>query len=284
MYNKKKKIEKRKILLICFLIFCIILGFIANIVSTDRNLTIFEKAIKDSVTSIQRIISYPIDLVIKITHENKEKNKMYNDYESLKKQLEESIQLSKENDELKKQLEEMKQLLNIDNSLNEYIVVNTTVINRDLSYWYDTITIDKGENDGIAIDMPVVIGNELVGKIIKTSSFTSTVRLLTANNSHDKISVKIKNDDEYIYGILNGYDKENDTYIIEGISQNVEIDIGSLVTTTGMGDIFPAGIEIGNISGVNTDNFDLANVLEMKSQINFNELNYVTVLKRNATL
>ena len=36
-----------------------------------------------------------------------------------------------------------------------------------------------------------------------------------------------------IYGILNGYNIETGTYIIEGISQNVDIENDSIVTTTG---------------------------------------------------
>lgn len=282
MYKKKqKKFEKRKWLLLCLLVFCLILGFVANVVTTERKLTIFEKAIKDSVITIEKVISYPFDFLMLKISQGKEKNKMYEEYETMKQQIADNSSLVIENEELKKQLAEMKQLLDINNVLSEFVQVNATVLHRDLGYWYDTITIDKGETDGITVDMPVIVGEGLIGKVIKTSTFNSTVRLMTANNSNDKISVKIKNGEEYIYGILNGYNKETETYIIEGISQNIEIEKGSLVTTTGMGDIFPAGIVIGKITGVNTDNFDLANILEMKSEVNFNQLSYVTVLKRN---
>ena len=58
--------------------------------------------------------------------------------------------------------------------------------------------------------------------------------------------------------------------------------VGTLVNVahtraTGMGDIFPAGIVIGKITGVNTDTFDLSNVLEMKSDVDFDNINYVTI-------
>ena len=132
--------------------------------------------------------------------------------------------------------------------------------------------------------MPVVIGTNLIGKVISTTTFNSTVRLITATDVVDKISVKIKNGDDYIYGILNGYNKENYTYTTEGISQNAKIENGTIVTTTGKGDICPAGIVIGKITGINTDAFDLSNVLEMKSDVNFDNINYVTVLRRNIWL
>lgn len=280
MRRKKKKFEKRKIALTILIVTFLILGYITNVVFTDRRLTIFEKAIKDSVLTIQRVVTYPIDLVINKVNENKEKNKMYDEYENLKKQLADSQNYITENEELKKQLEEMKSILELNNVLSDYESINATVIGRDLSYWHDNITIDKGEKDGIEVNMSVVVAGGLIGKVVKTSTFNSTVRLLTANNSSDKISVKIKNKDDYIYGILSKYDKESNMYIIEGIAQNIEISEESLVTTTGMGDIYPSGIVIGKVKGINTDNFDLSKVLEVESNVNFDSINYVKVLKR----
>ncbi len=281
MYRKKQKEKRNKIIVICVLIFCLITGFIINVVMTDRNLTIFEKTIKDSILTVQKILAFPIDFVANKISENNEKNKMYEKYIELENQVKENEKYKVENEELKKQLSDMKELLNINDTIAEYTYLNANVINRNLDYWNDTLIINKGEHDGITKDMPVVIGTNLIGKVISTTTFNSTVRLITATDVVDKISVKIKNGDDYIYGILNGYNKENDTYTIEGISQNAKIENGSIVTTTGMGDIFPAGIVIGKITGINTDTFDLSNVLEMKSDVNFDNINYVTVLRRN---
>ncbi len=281
MYRKKQKEKRNKIIIICILIFCLITGFIINVVITDRNLTIFEKTIKDSVLTVQKVLAFPIDFVVNKINENNGKNKMYEKYNDLENQVKENEKYKVENEELKKQLSDMKELLNINDTIAEYTYLNANVINRNLDYWNDTIVINKGEHDGITKDMPVVIGTNLIGKVISTTTFNSTVRLITATDVVDKISVKIKNGDNYVYGILNGYNKENDTYTIEGISQNIKIENESIVTTTGMGDIFPSGIVIGKITGINTDTFDLSNVLEMKSDVNFDNINYVTVLRRN---
>lgn len=281
MYRKKQKEKRNKIIITCVLIVALILGIIVNIVVTDRNLTIFEKTIKDSILTVQRVFAFPIDIIANKINTNNEKNKMYEKYLELEKQSEDTEKYKAENEELKKQLEDMKKLLDINEILSEYTYLNANVISRNLDYWSDTIIINKGEYDGVTKDMPVVIGTNLIGKIVSTTTFNSTVRLLTATDVVDKISVKIKNKDEYVYGILNGYNKENDTYTIEGISQNITIENGSIVTTTGMGDIFPAGIVIGKITGINTDTFDLSNVLEMKSDVDFDNINYVTILRRN---
>lgn len=281
MYRKKQKDKRNKIIISCIIIFCLIVGFIVNVVVTDRELTIFEKTIKDSVLTVQKILGYPIEFITNKIDENKEKDKMYEEYQKLQQEVADNNHYKIENEELKKQLEEMKELLNINDTLADYTELNAVVINRDLGYWYDTITINKGEHDGVTIGMPAVVGEGLIGKVISTTTFNSTIRLITATDVVDKISVKIQNGNKYVYGILSSYDSETKTHIIEGISQTEEIENGAIVTTTGMGDIFPAGVMIGKITGVRTDTFDLSNVLEMKSEVDFDNINYVTLLKRN---
>lgn len=281
MYKKRKKFEKRKIIIICVLVFCLIVGFIVNVMVTDRQLTVFEKAIKDSLLTVEKTVRYPFDYIGRKINESKEKKKMYEEYQNLKQQLEETKHLTVKNEELEKQLRELQALLEINNILSDYTYTNATVIHRDLEYWQDTITIDKGEQDGITIDMPVIVKEGLIGKVVQTTTFTSTIRLLTANNVSDRISVKINNQDDYAYGILSKYNAKKNTYTIEGIAQNIEVEEDSLVTTTGMGDLFPSGIVIGKVVGITTDNFDLAKVLEVKTDVDFDNITYVTVLKRN---
>ena len=63
MYHKKRKEKKLKIIIICGLIVFFIIGFIINVLVTNRNLTIFEKAIKDSILTIENFLSIPIDYI-----------------------------------------------------------------------------------------------------------------------------------------------------------------------------------------------------------------------------
>ena len=281
MYYKKKKKKRKTIILIIVLLICLILGIVINFIFPNRNLTIFEKAIKDSVITVKKVVTSPIDFMAKKNKERKEKNNIYEKYKQLESDYQ-TLQLSiGEDEELRKEIKELKEALDINTILSEFTFLNATVIERDLNSWMDTIMIDKGEQSGIEVNMAVVVNDGLIGKVIKTSTFTSTIRLLTSNDLSDKISVKIANGDDYVYGILSGYDNKKDTYKIEGISQNIKIEKGSLVTTTGMGDIFPSGITIGYIVDVETDAFDLSNILEMKSNVNFDNIDYVTILKRN---
>lgn len=215
--------------------------------------TLVEQIIKDSGLFINDILAFSL---------KKEDNIICNNYDK----------------ELEYQIEELKKVVNVNNVLSEYEIVNAVVISHDIGYWYDTIIINKGLNDGVKEGMAVVNNSGVIGKIISVSNFNSTVKLLTSE-SENKVSVKIENGDNYLYGLISYYDSKKNTYIVDGISQNIEI--GSIVSTTGYSDIFPAGIIVGKVINSKSDNYDLAKTIEIEPSVNFNNLSIVSVLQRN---
>lgn len=278
MYKKKKMDTKYKFLIIGAVIILII-AFVINVTVTSRNLNPFEKVVKDIGLSISSVIYKPVNFVKSKINESKEKHNIYKKYEDLLKKYN-SINFNEAKiSELEKERDELKKLLDIKNTLSDYDITNASVINRNVDYWDDTITIDKGTTSGVKKDMAVVTSEGLVGKVISSSYFYSTVRLLTSDNLDQKISVKIQiNDEKYVYGLLSRYN--NKLLEVEGISENVEIKEGSVVTTTGMSSIFPSGIIIGHTKGTKKDNFDLTMIVEVEPASKFDDLKFVTVLKR----
>jgi rod shape-determining protein MreC len=60
-----------------------------------------------------------------------------------------------------------------------YDQVSARVIARDSSIWFKTITIDKGSSSGVALNMPVVTGGGVVGRVIALSPWTAQVMMIT---------------------------------------------------------------------------------------------------------
>ncbi len=277
---RKKRLEKRYVVIIILIIIMIVFSIFAFGIRDGRNLSIFEKAMKDSGLFIEKIVSAPIDFVANKMKESKEKKDIYKKYKDMKQKYEKTKLLEARYKEVNKELEELEDTLKINSSLSKNSYLNATVVNRDIGYWYNTITINKGSKNGIEKDMAVITSKGLIGKITNVSNFNSTVKLLTNEDINNKISVKIEIGNHYVYGILTGYDSSTNCFQIEGISENTEIPTESMVTTTGMGDIFPSGVLIGRVKRVSTDNFDLARTVEIEPYVNFDDINYVTVLKR----
>lgn len=281
MYEKKT-INKKYIILIAVFVVALVLGITNAIIMNKENLSPFEKSIKDATLAVTKILYKPVDFVKEKMKEHSEKQDLYEKYKELEKKVKETDLIQSEKEELEREVENLKKTLELNQTLSESSYLNATVVNRNLGYWYNTITIDKGSYNGVEKDMPVIVSEGLIGKVTKVTNFNSTVKLITSDDVNNKTSVKIKVGDKFVYGLLSGYDKQKRTFIVEGISDNTEIPKDSVVTTTGMGDSFPSGIVVGKVKRVTTDNFDLAKTVEVTSNVDYDDLSFVTILKRKA--
>ena len=278
----KRKNNKLKYIIIVIVSFALLLGISSYTIDDDKDLNFFEKAIKDTTTFIQKIFYAPIKFVSNELEVFNEKKDLYKKYTKLKEKVEKTDLYYAQIEELQKEVTELKSTLDLNATLSEYTYINATVVNRNIGYWYNTLTIDKGSKNGVKKGDAVITNSGLIGKIINVSNFSSTVKLLTSDEISNKISIKIDSDDEYLYGLLTGYDKENNVYKIEGITDSKKIEKGDLVTTTGLTDYFPSGIVIGKVSKIVKDEYDLDSVVEVTPTVNFEDISIVTVLNRKA--
>lgn len=280
MYKRKKQFDSRYLLILIILGISFALVVLAIALKGDRELNPVEKIVKDAGVFTIKIVKYPFDFIKNKLDENNEKNRIYKKYKKLKKKSDEVDSIIASNDNLKEEVKKLKESLELNTTLSDKVLVNATIVYRNIGYWYDEVTIDKGSSDGIEKDMAVVTSKGLIGRTAKVGRHSSSVKLLSNDNMNNKISVKIKIKDDYVYGLISKYDSKKNVYTVEGISENVEIPIGADVVTTGMGSIFPSGLLIGKVEKITTDNFDLSKVIEVKSSVNYDDIDYVTVVKR----
>ncbi|MDO5569696.1 MAG: rod shape-determining protein MreC [bacterium] len=270
--RKRKKLEFRYIVMIILVVVIAFLTIFSYTLKDNRKLNPIEVVIKDSIVTLQKIVYAPIDFIGNIFAKNSQANPS---------EITESLnQLKAENSELKNQINALKEELNIDYVLTDYEYLNATVVSRNIGHWYNTITIDKGTYNGISEDMAVVNSEGLIGKIINTTNFTSTVKLLSTTDSNSKVSVSIYSGELKLNGLIHSYDYQTDLLVVEGISNSEVVNIGDTVATSGLGGIFPSGILIGYVEDITTDEYDLAKILKVRPNVDYDDINYVTVLKR----
>lgn len=280
---RRRNLNTKHILIIIIVIVIIILAIFSFTLKEDRQLNKFESLIKDTVTSVQKVITYPFKWVFNKLDDYKELVNIREKYQALLPQADRIDSLMTENEELRKQLENMKEELNIKYTLTDYEFLNATVISRNISYWYNTITIDKGSYNGVEVDMVVVNSQGLIGKVVSTTTFTSDVKLLTTSDTNNKISVAISSDNQKLYGLIKDYNYKTNYLEVEGISNTKSVSVGDYVYTSGLGGVFPSGILIGKVSEITTDEYDLAKIINVSPIADFDDINYVAILKRKGT-
>ena len=281
MLGRKKKMTSKKYVFIGVVILIIILLIIFSFtLKEDRKLNPVESFLRDTLSYAEKIVTYPFSYITIKTREYNKLKDVNEENDILETSLDRIDAIETENVELRRQIDALKNELNIDYTLTDYEYLNATVTSRSVGYWYNTITINKGSYNGIKKDMVVINGKGLIGRVIKTSTFTSDVRLITTSETNNKISVHISNGDNNLYGLINNYDYSKNLLEVEGISNTKDVDIGDFVYTSGLGGIFPSGILIGSVSEITTDSYDLAKIIKVKPSADFSNINYVSVLKR----
>ncbi len=153
--------------------------------------------------------------------------------------------------------------------------INSTIIYRNPTYWYDSFTINKGIKDNININDIVINSSGLIGIISKVYDSSSEVSLIT--NINNKITVGLKNDNKEIYGILDSYNKITNEFIVSELTSDIDGDIN--VITTNFTNKYKEGILIGKVIKIIDNSNGISKDAIVKSNINYNNIKYVCVIK-----
>ncbi len=144
------------------------------------------------------------------------------------------------------------------NLLPNYSYVQARVINNSFSRSKNSLTIDRGTNDSLAIDMGVVSSKGVVGIVNSVSANYATVQSVLNTNS--QINAKLKNTNHF--GTLIWETGSPYLATLIDIPRQVSVQKGDTIVTDGKSTIFPEGILIGSIEdfklAANEDYYELS--------------------------
>src|SRR6202011_3319758 len=123
-------------------------------------------------------------------------------------------------------------------------LVPAEIVTRDSSTWWRTVTINRGKEDGIDGDMPVVTDEGLVGKTTTVSNNISIVLLVSDENC--KVAATIEGSREQ--GIVSGERVTGGLtplLNLNFLSKQANLQAGQKAVTSGVGGVFPSGLLIG---------------------------------------
>jgi len=208
------------------------------------------------------IVSFPEKKIYQFSTLIKKHYNLYNDYDKIKNELRqlksqklELIFLKEENERLKKTIDEY--------IFNSNELVAKVLIDKN-SPFLKSIIVNKGSKDNVKLGMAVLDGSYLVGKIVEVNYSTSRALIISDLNSKIPVSIEPGN----IQSILSGTGKQNGK--IEYVESEISIDDGSVVYTSGSGNIFKSGIPIGIFK---------KNVNELEEVKFFSKLTQLTFVK-----
>lgn len=259
IYKKKKNNKKKKIIKLIAIIILIVLMMVISIRYVNINFFPFN-TIKNIIIKTENLLFSPFkNSKVEVNNNELLETKIEN--------LEYEISLLKEN-------------LKLQELLSDYDLINATTIYRNPSYWFNEIVIDKGANDGIKDKMAVITSNGLIGMINSVTKSAATIKLISSFDNKNMISVGIEGKNKYIHGLISGFDFENNLIIVSGVTNYDYVYDNSKVITTGINDNFPSGLLVGYVDKITNSKYDISKTLYVKSNQNFGDIRYVSVIKR----
>ena len=199
---------------------------------------------------------------------------MKQENELLKKKNSELEQSLRELEILKAENTTLKEYVNLTDKYNEYTTHPAYVIQSDISNYSKIIIINAGKKDGIDINMPVISDKGLVGHVISVTDNTAKVQTIIDTSSTVSSKISTTRDSIIAKGIIDSSNELKASFI----PTEVNILEGDCVETSGIGGIYPKGINIGTIKKVvNTKNVtDRYAIVE--TAVDFSKLETVLVI------
>ncbi|MCX8072206.1 MAG: rod shape-determining protein MreC [Candidatus Binatia bacterium] len=152
------------------------------------------------------------------------------------------------------------------------------IIGRDTFPAFGTVTISKGEADGVKRGMPVVSPQGVVGRILMTSAHSARVLLITDHNSGVDALVQRTR----ARGIVEGSPEGRCS--MKYLRREEDVAVGDKIITSGLDGVFPKGLLIGEVTHVTRGTRGLLQVAEVRPAAPLDRLEEVLILNPGTRL
>jgi rod shape-determining protein MreC len=194
------------------------------------------------------------------------------------------IEVNEENKLLKQQLLNMEEKLNqhIENSVQFFRLrsqllfaqkkarneIFSEIIGESADNTHQIRLINRGSNQLLQRNYIVIRKEGLVGRIQSVSPYQSSVQLIIDHRSRVPALIQRNRVRGLIYGTHDGMEMRQ-------INQHAKIKIGDRVISSGLGNLYPKGILIGWVSGINREPHELFKTARLDSAVDFNQIEEV---------
>jgi rod shape-determining protein MreC len=154
--------------------------------------------------------------------------------------------------------------------------VAARVVSAPVSNFEQTIELNRGSHDGIAVNMPVVTGAGLVGRVVDVSSSRAVVRLITDPAS--AVGVRIVRSGAA--GIAQG-EGAGRTMSVGFVDVGADVKRGDIAVTSGLeggSDLYPASIPVGKVVKARKVSGELQQRVELDPLDDISQLRFVKIL------
>lgn len=198
--------------------------------------------------------------------------------DSLRAQVAELEEQVREGQEASRENEQLRELLNLQQRRQDFEFEAARVTGRSTDNWESTLTLSKGSSDGVQAGNCVITETGvLVGVVSKVGLNWSAVSTVISTDTEMGGIVSRT----YSAGVLEG----DFSLMQEGklklnyLPDSAQLVSGDEVLTSGRGEVYPAGLVVGQVEGVFTDPSGMTRYAVVVPDVDLEQLVEVFVIK-----
>ena len=177
--------------------------------------------------------------------------------------------------ELEAENERLKGLLEFRENNPEYTMIAADIVSKNPGNWFDVFTINLGSDNGIKENMPVVTADGLVGRVSGVGPTWAKVTAIIDGSTGISSIIERTRDVGSVRG-RTGNDPLETLLDMDYLPINTDVEIGDRVLTSGVDDIYPKGLIIGEVTEVGEESSQKRVVIN--PAVNFKRLEEVMVI------
>ena len=175
------------------------------------------------------------------------------------------------------ELEQLRTLYALDAQYEQYNKTGARIIAKDAGNWFHSFIINKGSQDGIMVDMNVISGAGLVGRVVECGTNWSRVQAVISDNTSISGMVLSTADNLIVDGDLELY--EQGLIRFSKLVDNAgKVKMGEKIVTSNVSDKYLPGILIGYITEISDDANNLTKSGTLTPVVDFEHLETVLVI------
>lgn len=260
----------------------ILTGVCALLLILSFNTTVFEGALKGAagyvVVPFQKGIAEVGSYFSERSKELAQLKDVLAQNEALKEQVD---QLTIENNQLQQdryELNNLRSLYELDQTYSDYEKVGARVIASEADNWFYSFTIDKGSEDGIAVDCNVMAGSGLVGRVVSVGKNYAKVISIISDTSSVSATVLATAENLIVSGDLQSVQSEGTIRFSQLSDPDNQVAAGDKLVTSNISDKYLPGILIGYVDSISTSSNNLTKTGTVTPTVDFSHLDEVLVI------
>lgn len=128
--------------------------------------------------------------------------------------------------------------------------VTAEVVARDGLPWFRTLTLDKGLDQGIALNAPVLSPTGIVGRVVTVGPRAAKVQVLLDRDSGVGVTIERTRVTGVVSGQVGGAESGTSELVMKYVHAVADVAEGDVVVTSGLDRIFPKGLMVGRVRAV----------------------------------